>query len=227
MAYQSPTFFGVAYATRLFCEIEAARPLVALRKEIGLIPNLRRPGHAIAILRWLNKWGCRITKEAFDTIADRLTEWFEGRWQGLPRSQLQELLDRELDVLAHAYEELLRINEFGPTAASKALFVLCPNAAIPWDAAIQQAFELPGGTPGQYRSMLVRSGQEAAALIADAARCGVSDHRAIPRAASSQAETLPELLDEYHWVTITRRHTVPDGAELKQWAAWVCREVVA
>lgn len=225
MAYQNPTFFGVTYAARLYREIEVTQSLVKLRHTTGSALNLQDRGHAHALLEWLNKWGCRITREAFPAIAARLAEWCRDR--KLPSSEIHELLDRDLDALKDAYRGLLDIKEFGPTAASKALFVLCPDAAIPWDAAIQKQFDIPGNSPEQYRKMLVLSGREAAGLIDDAARCGVSDHRTIPREVNSQAITLPELLDEYHWVTITRRHTVPSGNELEQWSAWVGREVTA
>lgn len=217
-----PTFFGVAYTSRLYREIEAAQSLVKLRETIGPTPDLRNRDHACALLEWLNKWGCRITKKAFFAISDSLAEWFDER--EFAGGELHKLQDHELKALTDAYEALLTIREFGPTAASKALFVLCPDAAIPWDAAIQRKFKLLGNAPEQYRKMLVHSGREAAALIADAARCGISDHRAIPSAVNSQAITLPELLDEYHWVTITRRHTIPSGEELRQWAGWACRE---
>lgn len=224
MAYQDPTFFGVTYAARLFGEIETSNTLATLRHATGERPDLRNREHAQALLEWLNSWGCRITKKEFSRISKDLAKWF--RKQELPPGELHDLQDRELNVLAGAYEGLLTINEFGPTAASKALFVLCPDAAIPWDAAIQQAFGLVGSAPEKYREMLVRSGREAKALIADAARCGITDHRKIACAAKSQAITLPELLDEYHWITITHRHTIPSSDDLTRWLAWACREVV-
>ena len=224
MAYQDPTFFGVTYAARLFGEIETSNTLATLRHATGERPDLRNREHAQALLEWLNSWGCRITKEAFPGISDNLAEWCHER--KFPSGEIHELQDRELDALTGASQGLLAIREFGPTVASKALFVLCPGAAIPWDAAIQQEFGLVGSAPEKYREMLVLSGREAAGLIADAAHCGVSDHRTIPSIVKSHAVTLPELLDEYHWITITRRHTIPSSDDLKRWLAWACREVV-
>ncbi len=220
---ETPTFFGVAYTSRLFREIDASNALGKLRKATGGHPDPRNCDHARALLEWLNNWGCMIATERFPAISKCLATWFRRHEQQFPRCEIYDLQAPQLDVLADAYKGLLAIRGFGPTAASKALFVLCQDAAIPWDDAIRKKLLL-GNAPGQYRKMLVYSGREAAALIADAARCGVSDHRAIPSAVNSQAITLPELLDEYHWVTITRRHTIPSGEELRQWVGWTGRE---
>ena len=46
------------------------------------------------------------------------------------------------------------------------------------------------------------------------------DSRMLARAIESQALTLTELLDQYHWVTITRRHKVPTSADLTRWIGW-------
>ncbi|WP_287786716.1 hypothetical protein [Acidiphilium sp.] len=227
MSYRQPTFFGMAYAARLFGEIETSRSLPKLREEVGLHPDICNRQHALEVLCWLNKWGCRITKSRFGVIANRLITWFHQHRDRLPRRNLETLQDRELDALARAYEELLLIEEFGPTAAAKALFVVCPEAAIPWDKAIQDAFGLAGRTGRQYQEMLVRSRDEAEALVADAAHCGFPDAQSIMAAIGSEARTIPELLDQYHWITISRGHRIPDRDELNRWMAWDRRKAMA
>jgi hypothetical protein len=224
MTYHSPTFFGVAYTSRLFREIEASKALARLRHQTGAAPDLANREHAGALLGWLNKWGCRITKGSFAAISGKLAMWHREWKPKLPRVEIQDLQGQHLDTLAAAYAGLLAVDEFGPTAASKALFVLCPRAAIPWDAEIQRAFDLRGRGQDRYRAMLMRSAQESATLIADAARCGVSDPATIPRMVESEAVTLSELLDEYHWITITRRHEIPGSGELEQWAGWASHD---
>jgi hypothetical protein len=227
---RSPTLFGVAYTSRLYREIETPQTLVKLREKIGT-PNLQDREHASKILDWLNKWGCRIKKSEMPSIAVSLAKWSQGRRQEFPRCDLHELDYQDLNALTEAFQGLLdirksgqKISKFGPTTASKVLFLVCPNAAILWDDAIRKAFKLAGSAPEHYREMLVHSRREAATLIADASRCGISDYRKIPKAVGSQAVTIPELLDEYHWVTITRRHTIPTSDDLKQWSAWAdCR----
>ena len=88
-----------------------------------------------------------------------------------------------------------------------------------WDAFIQSAFQLKGDRAG-YRNMLVLSKAEAENLEADAARCGVADWRSIPDVVGRSGYTLPKLLDEYHWVTISRRHQIPAREDLQQWIGW-------
>jgi hypothetical protein len=153
-------------------------------------------------------------------LRQKLADWSHKWKRRLPRIDLQSLQARQLDALAGAYGELIAIPEFGPTAASKALFALCPYAAMPWDAAIQAGFGLLGREPEKYREMLVLSGSEANTVMADAARHGVGDPQALLSRAESRAITLPELLDRYHWVTITRRHKIPTREELVQWVQW-------
>lgn len=34
------------------------------------------------------------------------------------------------------------------------------------------------------------------------------------------ASTLPKIIDEYNWVTITKEFHVPNAAELRIWSGW-------
>jgi hypothetical protein len=131
----------------------------------------------------------------------------------------RHLANAGLDVLADAYEALMPIRGLGPTGASKLLFAVRPTTAMAWDAAIQTKFDLRGDREG-YRAMLARSKREAKILVADATRCGITDRRSIPETVGRSGHTLPKLLDEYHWVTITRRHQIPVFEELRQWMQW-------
>jgi len=224
MPYQNPTLFGMVYASRLHREIDKSLGFdEQLRRKTLPALDLQDRDHARALLEWLNKWGCRITKDSFPKISRKLGRWF-GEWQPrLPHTGrgLVSLEDRDLAALIEAYDKLLAIDDFGPTSASKALFAVCPDAAIPWDAAIQANFASPGRAPESYRLMLVRSKHEGELLIADAARCGVAEPQDIPREVGRPDHTLVQLLDEYHWITITRGHEIPSREVVQQWAKWV------
>jgi hypothetical protein len=124
-----------------------------------------------------------------------------------------------LDLVADAYDALRAIHGLGPTGASKVLFAVRPEIAMAWDEGIQKEFGLAGDRAG-YRKMLTRSQAEAENLVVDAARCGVADWRAIPDEVGRPEHTMPKLLDEYHWVTITRRHQIPAPEDLRRWTAW-------
>jgi hypothetical protein len=108
----------------------------------------------------------------------------------------------------------LKVCGFGPTATSKILFAVRPKSAIPWDAPIREAFGLSDDGDA-YTAMLERCCEEARKLLEEAERHGIAD---IPReVARAEGRTLVRLLDEYHWITITEGHQVPDREELARW----------
>jgi len=43
----------------------------------------------------------------------------------------------------------------------------------------------------------------------------------LPRVLGRAESSLPKLIDESNWVTISRRGTAPSETELKRWVAWV------
>lgn len=88
-----------------------------------------------------------------------------------------------------------------------------------WDNAIRGEFRL-NPDPDGYRELLERSRREAEVLIEDAESCGVGVQEAPTEA---RARTLSKVLDAYHWITITRRHTIPSRKEVQQWLKWVWR----
>jgi hypothetical protein len=222
MVYQNPTFFGLAYACRLFRQIDVPSGLDQLGHATGGTVDLQNPNHVEALLAWLNDWQCRIDGKSFTVLAAKLTQWFESWNPRLlkPEVTLTDASDHELNDIADAYAELKQVRGLGPTITSKILFAVRPEAAIPWDAPIQTEFQLQPGERNDYRAMLALSKSEAEAVIADAARCGVASEQCIPAAIGSPARTLVRLIDEYHWITITRRHEVPSAQDLKQWIGW-------
>jgi hypothetical protein len=42
----------------------------------------------------------------------------------------------------------------------------------------------------------------------------------LPKILGRSESSLPKLIDEYHWVTITRGCPAPGSEELKRWMAW-------
>ena len=162
-----------------------------------------------ALHRWLNSWGCRLPYPQEGgpyPLGEGLAAWTDRHH--LPGTPLSDLTDPEIDAVATAYEELAQLpvrprprpRSLGPTAAAKALYALRPHTVMPWDAAI--ATELYGARDGAAfarhlrtgrawaRAVLTESGQSAGALVADLGRPAV---------------TLPKVLDEHLYVTITRR----------------------
>jgi hypothetical protein len=185
------------------------RTWLELRELTAPGPDLTDPVHRTALHRWLNSWGCRLPYpregEPY-VLGEGLAAWADKH--PLPGTHLPDLTDPEIDALATAYADLAhlpaksppRSRTLGPTAAAKALYALRPHTVMPWDAAI--AGELYGARDGAAfarhlrtgrawaRAVLAESGLDADALVADLGRPAV---------------TLPKVLDEHLYVTITRR----------------------
>ncbi|MEU5711640.1 MmcQ/YjbR family DNA-binding protein [Streptomyces flaveolus] len=199
---------------RLLAQVFAAYPGVdrswlELRGPAAPALDLGDPDRRTALHRWLNSWGCRLPYPREDEpypLGEGLAAWTDRH--PLPDTPLAGLTDPEIDTVATAYGELARLpvrfpprpRSLGPTAAAKALYALRPHTVMPWDAAI--AGELYGARDGAAfarhlrtgrawaRAVLAESGLSADALVADLGRPAV---------------TLPKVLDEHLYVTITRR----------------------
>jgi hypothetical protein len=228
MPYQNPTLFGMVYASRLFREADVPSRYEEFRTQVGPMLNLQEPthAHAEALLKWLNEWGCRIRVTSFPALSHDLAHW-DNQWTAnLPHAnaELVDLTDKDLDILADAYEALLAVFQTvrrGATTAAKALFAVRPEAAMAWDGEIRSILNVSDNRQG-YRDMLAVSKRELEMLIVDASQRGTSARRDIPTVIGSPGRTLVRLLDEYHWITITGGHQIPTCCELKQWAIWAC-----
>lgn len=202
---------------RLSAEVFAAyrgvdRSWLELGRLTAPAPDLTDPAHRTALHRWLNTWGCRLPYPPENgpyPLGEGLAAWTERH--PLPRTPLPGLTDAEIHTVATAYHELARLpvrsgprpRSLGPTAAAKTLYALRPHTVMPWDAAI--ATELYGTRDGAAfarhlrtgrawaRAVLAESGTDADALVADLGRPAV---------------TLPKILDEHLYVTVTRRQAV-------------------
>jgi hypothetical protein len=124
--------------------------------------------------------------------------------------------DDALDSLAGAYEKLrLRLAaekrraesviavHFSPTGAAKILYALRPNCCPPWDAPIRKHFHWDGGE-ASYCRFLKTVRAEILDLIKEAKWAGI-EVKDIPRKVGRLDSSLPKLVDEYYWITITKR----------------------
>ncbi|MFH8976408.1 MmcQ/YjbR family DNA-binding protein [Streptomyces sp. NPDC017890] len=171
-------------------------------------PDLTRPAHRTALHRWLNAWGCRLPypREGDpDLLGDGLAAW--SARHPLPGTPLHGLTDSAIDAIGAAYAELAalpvkappRPRTLGPTAAAKALYALRPHTVMPWDAAI--ATELYGARDAAAFARHLRTGRAwARAALAES---GLA-HDALAAELGRPAVTLPKVLDEHLYVTITR-----------------------
>lgn len=125
---------------------------------------------------------------------------------------------KEIEASQRRKRRGLETVSVGPTGAAKIMYALRPNSLPPWDDAIRRHFEWDG-SPDSYVCFLRRVKREIQELVSDARSYGITA-AAIPCEIGRIASTLPKIVDEYFWVTVTRKFQVPALAELQQWSRW-------
>ena len=182
-------------------------------------------------MKWLNDFGCRqFKKEYHGNAVTELRIWADENLARIPSEpkSIIALSDPALDDVASAYGELKirRACEkdargskicvtFGPTGAAKVLFALRQNCLTPWDDAIREHFEWDGSVKS-YRRFLDTVRTEIVELAEDAHHLGIVESE-IPKALGRAQSSLPKIVDEYYWVTITQGFQIPERVELSRW----------
>ena len=185
-------------------------------------------------MKWLNDWGCRqFAKEHHQVAFERLRVWARQHADDLPgyTTSILSLTEAKIQATVRAYDALKELEasqkrtphgthsvRVGATGAAKILYALRPNTVPPWDDAIRERLKCDGSAES-YSRFLRMVMVEIQELLADAARYGVSPEQ-LPSAIGRSASTLPKIVDEYFWVTITRNFNIPKPLELQVWASW-------
>lgn len=185
------------------------------RSTTGPSLDLGNRYHALALLHWLRRWGCRhLRKEDAEYSADALQSWW-GQWvSSLPSREANMTTGiRAMSDVAVAYGSLASTHaahrrygerevdvRMGDTAAAKTLFALRPAIFPPWDEPIRLAFAAPAFDGGSYARFLRLA---ADALDGAARRFGVEVH-SLPDVLERPSSTPAKLVDEYLWTRITR-----------------------
>ena len=197
-------------------------------------PDLGNPNHREALLKWLNKWGCRQFAVKYHDHASReILSWHSAYASTLfPRDRkLQELSEPELTTAGAAYDSLSRriashrtregrsqAISFGPTGTSKILFAIRPHALPPWDDAIREGLGYDK-SQASYVSFV----RHVQSLLEElAGRCERRGFRLadLPKVLGRPHSTVAKLIDEYYWVTLTKGCSPPDPGALRRWASW-------
>lgn len=175
------------------------------------------PTHQRALLTWLNAWGCRIRyprQGEPDMFSDGVAGWWDRCGAALPAAGavLTELSDGHIEALGDCFGDLVSVRvaptgrRLGPTAASKMLYALRPEALLPWDDAI--ATHLHGARDARAYAGHLRLGRDwGLRLLAEAAM----DEAALAVALGCPGRRLVKMLDDYCYIVYTRH-----GGEFKQ-----------
>ncbi|MDI6805001.1 MAG: hypothetical protein QME58_14390, partial [Bacteroidota bacterium] len=186
------------------------------------------------IIEWLNDWGCRqFAIEHHELAKQELLNWhieFSNQLP-VPTANLWELNENDYETLRRAYDSLVNrtasqrrrgnnqtIVRFGPTGAAKILFSLRPNTYAPWDEPIRDSLGL-NGSADSYIEYL----QTINALLNEL-RPTCEQHgftlSELPNRLLRPHSSVPKLIDEYYWMTITQNWQPPTSETFRNWADW-------
>jgi hypothetical protein len=228
--------FELAYTCRLFGELVGVDSATSELESVtrGRI-DLDDEAHAKALLVWLNKWGCRQFAIAHHGEAGRMLAQWGDLWLPVlpkPSASLSQLRLRQLEVTADAYADVkdrqasqralkdgrTSIVTVGATGAAKILHAVRPRVLPPWDDPMRAALGLDGTRDGYLRYLLDVQ-DHCRSIEAEAAAFGIAA-RDIPATLERPASSLPKMIDEHYWITLTRRQVPPTEQELERWSDW-------
>ena len=215
--------YELAYACRLY-QGDFDDAYRTMRGSFGENPALASEKHQDHLLHFLNAWGCRIPETQFPTLKSHLKQWAEKWVTQLPPfgDTVFEIMDIQRESIANSFNALLT-SHFQDTCVAKTLHVLRPHTLPPWDASIRTKCCGSERTTGQaYLHFIQYVIGEIRDLERDVTRLHYS-LKDVPRLVKREEPygvSLPKLVDEYHWMTITNGHTVPDRGELAEWLCW-------
>ena len=221
---QDMKLYQLAYACRLY-QGDFDDAYRQMRNNLRENPDLASVEQQDHLMHFLNKWGCRIPKTQFDNLKNHLKEWAEKWVCKLPDvgSTILDLKDDvQRDNIANSFNALLT-SHFQETSVAKTLHALRHRTLPPWDAYIKKKCCSPERTPGQaYFAFIQHVLAEIRDLERDVKRLGYSlnDVPRLVKRVEPYGVSLVKLVDEYHWMTITSGHTVPDQAEIEAWLCW-------
>ena len=188
--------------------------------------------HRDALMNWLNDWGCRHLAKAKHQVASQsILDWYQTNCTTLfsDKTPLWQLENQEIETAANAYGCLKdRIgarrsrygNEskvhIGPTAASEVLFAIRPKALMPWDEAMRVAFKCDGSPESYARYLnIIRN---LTLRIGDLCRNKGFQIDDLPHKLGRPNFTVLALVNEYIWITVTRKVQLPSSETITKWA---------
>lgn len=185
-------------------------------REIEVL-DLSTREHILKLLEWLRSWGCRQFKtDDTEMSIKHLTEWYSKDSERLPPSDLNLLnadiahFEQTIDIfnrlqntkISERYNSTSDVT-VGPVGAAKILFALRPIFYSPWDRPICQSkgYQLDGVG---YISYLNDIQETLEGLQKECKVIGIELSDLI-KITNRPISSLPKLIDEYNWVTITNK----------------------
>lgn len=123
-----------------------------------------------------------------------------------------------LIVAKRKHSGATNVVSFGPTAAAKTLFALRPHVFVPWDVAMRDRLGHDGS--GRSYAAYLRAVRHALSDIEKQCTPRNITLDELPARLGRERSTAAQLIDEYHWITITRGVEPPEAGILCKWLAW-------
>lgn len=170
----------------------------------------------IALLEWLNKWGCRnISKASYSTLCKKLPIWWNQNnlfHFKKDEASVSRIFNSLMNIIVSEDNE--RTVTFGPTAASKALFIIDKDYFIPWDQEIRKKTKNSPDGKGYY-NYLTNSKNEFNELLIRLTESGIVWEKQKTLFQNYISDT--KLIDEYNWITKTKKIKLDmDKSEFKK-----------
>jgi len=161
-----------------------------------------------------------------------LFKWHEKFAQKLPPADanLWELTENQLNHFAEVFNNLANKRasvrrgksrgsnvKVGPIGAAKILFATRPTVFPPWDDQIRKrkGYNEPNG----YARFLKETKELVLDLKGQCERRNIAIEN-LPQKLNRPRSSVPQLIDEYNWVTITKGCILPTPERLGEWLSW-------
>ncbi|KYK34792.1 MAG: hypothetical protein AYK22_04780 [Thermoplasmatales archaeon SG8-52-3] len=196
--------------------------------------DILNPRHRKALLVWLNSWGCRQFSINFhEKASEQLRIWGQKNFSKLPTigTSLLIFTDNDFVNAGTLYVNLRDMQasirqrngksesvKFGPTGAAKILFALRDQAFPPWDDSIRNRLDYDGSQKS-YIKYLQWVKNELQEVITDAEMHSIAEND-IPKKLGRSSSSLPKLVNEYNYITITQGCKPPNLEDINKWLGW-------
>lgn len=118
-----------------------------------------------------------------------------------------KLLNYEINNIENLFNSLSNTlvsrKKMGQVGAAKTLFALRPNVFAPWDSPIIKSLGLKGN--GKDYQQYISSIKDNIRLLEKECKIKKININDLPKYIGRNNSTLPKLLDEYYWMTITNK----------------------
>ncbi|MDI6802412.1 MAG: hypothetical protein QME58_01025 [Bacteroidota bacterium] len=206
-----------------------------LEQTNGMIDILNNQEHRLTLLKWLNKWGCRQFAIVYhNTAQNELLEWYNQISNQLfPYDKnIWELTEDDYPIIHELFESLMNrlasiqhrgnneiTKRFGAIGAAKILFAIRPKCFAPWDNPIIKKLGYRKSSDS-YVKYIRHIKNELISLQASCIENGftLAD---LPEKFQRPNSSVPKLIDEYFWMTITQKWSLPDNGTFRNWANWI------